>query len=418
MIAPAVTAAATGSLPSGVGRSMLEVGSSPAPVRGRILVLTAGFGEGHNAAARNLAAAFDAALGPDTALLADIFALAAPRLNAVARRGYLELINRAPRVWSSFYAWIDRSRALPRHLWAMRREARVLAELIAREKPIAICSTYPVYAFLLERMALENGLTIPHFNVVTDSISINSLWWRAACAGWFLPNDESADVLRRAGVDPALLHVSGFPVPALFADRAGGLQPPDLGALGAAPRILYIINSGTLRAAETAASLLAEPEWEVTCAVGRDESLRRQLETLAANRPAFAGRRRAATILGWTNQIPQLLLTHHVVVSKAGGATTQEAIAAHCPMIVNQVVPGQEEGNYELLRRRRAGALAETPEAIVATLRHAFADRGAVWQQWRSALAPLARNDAAPAIARHVLSHVAATAPLTPTPVA
>ena len=30
---------------------------------------------------------------------------------------------------------------------------------------------------------------------------------------------------------------------------------------------------------------------------------------------------------------------------------TQEAIAARCPMIVNQIVPGQEEGNYELLRR-------------------------------------------------------------------
>ena len=54
-------------------------------------------------------------------------------------------------------------------------------------------------------------------------------------------------------------------------------------------------------------------------------------------------------------------MTHHVVVSKAGGATTQEAVAARCPMIVNQVVPGQEEGNCELLLRHGAGALATTP---------------------------------------------------------
>ena len=54
-------------------------------------------------------------------------------------------------------------------------------------------------------------------------------------------------------------------------------------------------------------------------------------------------------------------MTHHVVVSKAGGATTQEAIAARCPMVVNQVVPGQEEGNCELLLRHGAGALATTP---------------------------------------------------------
>jgi hypothetical protein len=62
---------------------------------------------------------------------------------------------------------------------------------------------------------------------------------------------------------------------------------------------------------------------------------------------------------------PELLMSHHVVVSKAGGATTQEAIAARCPMIVNQVVPGQEEGNCELLLRHGAGALATTPEAVI-----------------------------------------------------
>jgi processive 1,2-diacylglycerol beta-glucosyltransferase len=92
------------------------------------------------------------------------------------------------------------------------------------------------------------------------------------------------------------------------------------------------------------------------------------------------------------------------VISKAGGATTQEAIAARCPMIVNQIVPGQEEGNYELLRRTGAGALATTPAAVIQSLRQAFADRGAVWLQWRNALAPIVRNDAANAIARHLIA--------------
>jgi processive 1,2-diacylglycerol beta-glucosyltransferase len=101
-------------------------------------------------------------------------------------------------------------------------------------------------------------------------------------------------------------------------------------------------------------------------------------------------------------------------VSKAGGATTQEAIAALCPMIVNQVVPGQEEGNYELLRRHGAGALAETPEAVLQTLRQAFADRGAGCRKWRAALQPLARPDAAATIARHVLATVASQPRLRP----
>jgi processive 1,2-diacylglycerol beta-glucosyltransferase len=109
-------------------------------------------------------------------------------------------------------------------------------------------------------------------------------------------------------------------------------------------------------------------------------------------------------ILGWTTEIPRLLLTHHVVVSKAGGATTQEAIAAQCPMIVNQIVPGQEEGNYELLRRHGIGALAETPDAVVAALERAFAHDAAEWRRWRAALAGIAQPNAAREIIRSLLS--------------
>jgi processive 1,2-diacylglycerol beta-glucosyltransferase len=162
--------------------------------------------------------------------------------------------------------------------------------------------------------------------------------------------------------------------------------------------VLYIVHSGVRHAWAIARRLLAETEWELTFAVGRDERLRRRLEPLAA------ARARPAHVLGWTDEIPRLLMTHHAVISKAGGATTQEAIAARCPMFVNQIVPGQEEGNYELLRRRHASVLVETPEAAIAALRLAFANQGSVWRQWRAALVPLARPDASHAIAAHLIS--------------
>lgn len=370
----------------------------------RLLILTAGFGEGHNAAARALAEACDTLHGAGSASVADVFALAAPRTNAVLRRGYLGLINRAPGLWSAAYRWLDRSPHVPGLLRTLRRESRVLGELIARENPDAICSTYPVYAFLLAELARKGWPLPPHFNVVTDSISINSLWWRAGAAGWFVPNEDSAAVMRAAGVEASRLHVHGFPVRAFFAAQARQLTPPDL-AGGATPRVLYIINSGTRGAAETARRLLTDTDWALTCTVGRDEALRTSLANLATER------RYPTTILGWTNEIPRLLMTHHVLVSKAGGATTQEALAARCPMIVNQIVPGQEEGNYELLRRHGIGTLAQTPETVIAALQGAFADRGRGWSQWRRALEPLSKPDAARDIVREILARVAHRAP-------
>jgi processive 1,2-diacylglycerol beta-glucosyltransferase len=157
------------------------------------------------------------------------------------------------------------------------------------------------------------------------------------------------------------------------------------------------VNSGARLAAETAHRLLTDTSWEITCTVGRNDALGAELMRLAI------GRRPATRILGWTNQIPRLLMTHHVVLSKAGGATTQEALAARCPMIVNQIVPGQEEGNYELLRRHQVGALATTPAEVIAQLDHAFANGGAVWRKWRHALGPLCRPDAASRIAGFII---------------
>jgi len=369
----------------------------PPPTRPRLLVLTAGFGEGHNAAARALGAAWDDLHGGGSARVLDLLELASPRLNRVTRWAYLKAINRTPRLWSRAYEWMDHSVLLPRSFgFLLRGDRALLARVLAEEKPAAVCSTYPVYAFMLERLRAEGLAIAPHFNIVTDSISINSLWWRAGCDGWFVPNEDSAAVLRSAGLPPAKVRVSGFPVTLFFSRHRDEFQPPDLAA-GAAPRVLYIINSGTRGAEATASRLFAQEAWDVTCAVGRDERLQRRL-TLRA-----AGRRRPAQILGWTDRIPELLMTHHAVISKAGGATTQEAIAARCPMIVNQIVPGQEEGNYELLRRHGAGALAETPETALELLRRLFEGRGQLWRSWREAITALSRPDAATTIAAQVL---------------
>jgi processive 1,2-diacylglycerol beta-glucosyltransferase len=363
----------------------------------RILILTAAYGEGHNAAAHALATAYNED-APGTAIVVDVFALSCPRLNQFVRRAYLAAINGTPRLWKYVYALMDRPGFMASGMFMLRAQSRMLETVIARERPVAICSTFPAYAALLQKLARDGRLGVPHYNIVTDSISINSVWWRPGCDGWFVPNEDSAEVMRKAGVDPARLHVTGFPVTPYFRKNEGIATRPSL-AGGAAPRVLYVVNSGTHNAEATARLLLAEDDWEVTCTVGRDESLRRTLTEVAAKRS------RKADILGWTDQIPHLLMTHHVLVSKAGGATTQEAIAARCPMVVNQVVPGQEEGNCELLLRHGAGALATTPEAVMATLRSAFSNAGQGWDRWRAALEPMARPDAARTIAANVLSH-------------
>lgn len=374
----------------------------------KILILTAGYGEGHNSAARALQAAFNGQPGY-VAELVDLFALRAPRLNQLSRRGYLKLINTAPRFWNRIYRWLDESPRAPRLIRLLAGHRRLLGRLIAEKQPVAIVSTYPAYAWLLNQLRREGHFFCPHFTVVTDALTINSLWYGTASAGWFVTDHDSAAFLRVRGVPADRIHVSGFPVALAFAIRSEDLALPAPASSElcnvlrykfpeSPPRILFMINTGRAPALAVARALLQQPGWHLTITAGRDEALRHKLLALADGAPA------KVEVLGWTDRIPELLMTHHVVISKAGGATTQESINALCPLIVNQIVPGQEEGNYELIRRHDAGVLAETPEAIVAALQRLFADDAALWRHWRANLRKLAQPDAARMIATRVLT--------------
>lgn len=361
----------------------------------KILILTAGYGEGHNSAARALQGAFNEKPGIDAELI-DIFALRAPRLNAISRKGYIRLINSAPKIWSWFYRWLDQSTLVPHLFGALGSHRRLLAKLIAEKRPVALVSTYPVYAWMLNRLQREGLVRCPQYTVITDALTINSLWYRARSDAWFVTDRDSAAFLQEKGVPESKVHVSGFPVALRFADRPDHWQPPEPSATTPF-RVLFMINSGRSAALKIARALLQHSKWRITFTAGRDEDLFNEIQQMVEGAPA------QAEVLGWTDRIPELLMTHHIVISKAGGATTQESINALCPLLVSQIVPGQEEGNYELIRRNEAGALGETPEAIVSLLQRASANDAGLWRHWRSNLIRIAQPAAARQIATIIL---------------
>jgi processive 1,2-diacylglycerol beta-glucosyltransferase len=138
----------------------------------KILILTAGYGEGHNSAARALQSAFNENPAIEAELI-DLFALRAPRLNNFSRRAYVKVINTAPKIWSAIYGWLDRSPLVPLTFKALGSHRELLGRLIAEKKPSAICSTYPIYAWLLNDLRRRGQ----HFRgVVCDR---PRLWCRA-----------------------------------------------------------------------------------------------------------------------------------------------------------------------------------------------------------------------------------------------
>src|SRR5437899_8035188 len=114
------------------------------------------------------------------------------------------------------------------------------------DRPDVIGSVYPPSPRLLdERCGPANGSKPRPIGCLTDSITINSIWYRCSTDYFLLANDQTADVLARAGLNRALMRVFGFPVNPRFAEAAGRQIRPS----GPPWRILQMINAGPSSAA-------------------------------------------------------------------------------------------------------------------------------------------------------------------------
>lgn len=344
----------------------------------KILIFTAGFGEGHNTAARNLRDAIER-IAPDEARveILDLFDTCYGKVNHLLQKTYITAINKTPKLWSKFYQLLDKTTAVDINLPMLYKMRATMDDLLKSVQPDVVVSVYPLYNYIINDIYEEEGRekTFPLVTVITDSISINSMWYRTHSDYFVVANELSADVLRQGGIPEDQIQVLGFPVTALFADLE---QMESIAHPGADVRkkIFYMLNSGRKQADKIITRLLEHKDYDLTIAVGKDPKVKAEIEELVADE------RERVTILGWTSQVPKLLKSHHVIISKAGGATTQEAIAGRCPMIVTQVVPGQEEGNAALIEKLNVGAIAGKASEIDFWLEKAFDRNGHLWGVW------------------------------------
>jgi processive 1,2-diacylglycerol beta-glucosyltransferase len=362
-----------------------------------ILILTAGYGEGHNSAARGIRDGLRK-VAPDGVHveLHDLFSETYGVVNDWARVAYMGMINRTPQVWGVIYRWLDRQKKFAGDFRIFFTLKNHLRRMLERLQPEVIVSVYPAYSHMLdELLGWEGAPQHKRVVVVTDSISVNAIWYQCSADYYLLPNEVSADVLLQAGIPAEKVKTFGFPVSPIFAELTE-VRPPPSDENGR--RVLYIINSANSSAPELVRQLAHLPEIQLTVTVGRNAGLKVSVDKI----------RRTVTqefeAVAWSDELPRLLRANHLVISKAGGATVQEAMSAGCPIIVNHVIPGQEEGNARYIMKTKSGTLALTNDAVISAVQNAFANDAAQWREWSTNVSQLGRPTASVDIANFLLS--------------
>src|SRR4029453_14368488 len=182
--------------------------------------------------------------------LRDLFAEAYGPVNELVRKSYLALVNFAPGAWGAVYHWLERKKDFDAEFARFSRLKDHFAALLERFQPDVMTCTFPAYPNVLRHIqggSAEYSRPCKVVVVVTDSITINAVWYRCAADYFLVANEQSASVLRAVGAAAEKIKVFGFPVSPKFADFAADRPLP---SGNSSRRVLYMINAAKRGAPE------------------------------------------------------------------------------------------------------------------------------------------------------------------------
>jgi processive 1,2-diacylglycerol beta-glucosyltransferase len=326
--------------------------ASPAqggPIRPRVLILSASVGSGHIRAAKAIESAFNINHPHVAVTHVDVLQLTNAPFRRAYGAGYFRAAQRAPRLVGMLYDFLDRPGEVGattpiRHAFERANFHRLKRLLCAQQWDLVI-NTHFLSAAMIARLRRGGVVSFPHVTVVTD-YDIHGMWIHEPIERMFVATEEIRINAIAEGVPAEQLCVTGIPIDPLFSEsRDRRATIAKLGLDPIKPIVLQLAGGFGVGSIEKIHEMILDIERPIQVIVvsGKNQAVRTSLTAMPW--PS----RHTRQILGYTNQMHELLCAADVVVSKPGGLTTSECLASGCAMVVAEPIPGQEERNADFL---------------------------------------------------------------------
>jgi processive 1,2-diacylglycerol beta-glucosyltransferase len=313
--------------------------------RKEILILHCPAGGGHKAAA--LAVAESAEQRGIGARVIDALSFAP----AWFARAYVDTHLRSsayiPRLYGSAYFASNHRSAVDGEL--LRRFdgwlGGPLLEEIVSSDPLAVVTTHFFPMGRLVRARRKGQLTAPLVEVITD-YAAHAVWAEPGADAYCAPHGRACDDLVAHGVSPDLVFATGIPVRSAFA-AAPPVRRPERGA-----PLRVLVTSGGFGVGPVTRvlrSFAGVPNVSLTVVCGQNPHLVRRVRRVS-DRLGIE-----ANVIGFERQMPARVAEADVVVTKPGGLTVSECLAAGRPLVLVGAVPGQESLNQAWVTEQGAG---------------------------------------------------------------
>jgi UDP-N-acetylglucosamine:LPS N-acetylglucosamine transferase len=335
-----------------------------------VLILSAEVGEGHAAAARALRQQLQSRGEPVEVEVIDGLAAMGERLRSVVEDGYRTQLRVSPRSYSLYYWMLEHLapvRALTK-LALCRLGAKSLRREILARDPDVVVSTYPAITVVLSHLRRRRLLDIPTVATITDMTGL-FFWAQRGIDTHLVMYEQSVDDVERIAGPGSAQVVRPLIAAEFLKPRERGAARAALG-LPAAGRVVVVSGGGwgvgDLEGAVD--QLIAIPDATVICLAGRNSAEQERL-----------GRRFGAIervrILGFTDQMSDLLAAADVLVHSTGGVTCLEAMARGCPVVSYGLSVGHAKLNTRMMAAHEYLLLAEDAVDLVERVERGCASR-------------------------------------------
>ena len=345
----------------------------------RILILTADAGFGHRSAAKAVAEALDELYGKacEVTILNPLDNEKTPFFLRDSQSDYDRIVKELPEIYRLGYEASDT--AIPGLILENAITIslqQTMLEVLRQYQPDAILSTYPLYQAPLKSIFLASEYNLPLLTVVTDLVTVHRLWFHKKVDACLVPNAIVRDLAESLGVPADRIHITGIPVSPQIS-REQRSQAEIRASLGWRPDLPTFLAVGSRRVENLVESLNVLNHFgrplQLAVVAGKDDELYAELQKMDWHVPAH--------IYNFVDFMPSLMHAADGLICKAGGLVVTEALACGLPMMLVDVLPGQETGNAQYVVDAGAGDLVRTPMAVLETAAHWMAQDGALLKQ-------------------------------------
>jgi processive 1,2-diacylglycerol beta-glucosyltransferase len=319
----------------------------------RILIATITAGGGHLQAAAALHEAWLQAHPRDVVERLDLLTLFSPLHKKIYSEGYVKLIAHAPELWGMVFHKMDNPKLVQKLArWKKAlgsNSSRKFARFVKQFAPDVVLCTHYLPVELLGGLRKKWPGPPPLTVCMVTDFEAHALWMEPNVDLYCVAAEETKARLVARGAAAGQVLATGIPISAKFS------APIDTAAVRKRYGLrddlpILLVLSGGFGMGPVATILAAldqiERPFQTLVVAGRNEPLRRDL--------AAQDRRHPTHVLGFVNNMHELMAVSDLLVTKPGGLTTSEALAMGKPLFILNPIPGQEAANSDFLLQRGA----------------------------------------------------------------